>query len=81
MKFFLNYHWPSWFWPRFSGQRHRHQCHPGQAGADTEGGIPDGASNRHRLRYLLEQQDAENTLQEGEDVFQDLQQLEQWLER
>ena len=35
---------------------------------------------RHRLRYLLEQQDMENTLQEGEDVFQDLQQLEQWLE-
>ncbi len=35
---------------------------------------------RHKLRYLLEQQDAENTLQEGEDVFQDLQQLEQWLE-
>ena len=34
---------------------------------------------RHRLRYLLEQQDMENTLQEGED-FQDLQQLEQWLE-
>ena len=29
---------------------------------------------RHRLRYLLEQQDMENTLQEGEDVFQDLQQ-------
>ena len=26
----------------------------------------------HRLRYLLEKQDMENTLQEGEDVFQDL---------
>lgn len=36
---------------------------------------------RHQLRYLLERQDTENTLQEGEDVFQDLQQLEQWLEQ
>ena len=21
---FLNYHWPSWFWPRFPGQRNMH---------------------------------------------------------
>ena len=34
---------------------------------------------RHQLRYLLELQKTENTLQEGEDVFQDLQQMEQWL--
>ncbi len=36
---------------------------------------------RHQLRYLLERQKTENTLQEGEDVFQDLQQMEQWLEQ
>ena len=35
---------------------------------------------RHQLRYFLERQKTENALQEGEDVFQDLQQMEQWLE-
>ena len=36
---------------------------------------------KHHLSYLLEQQDLENTLQKGEDVFQDLQQFEQWLDQ
>jgi hypothetical protein len=36
---------------------------------------------RHKLKYLLEQQDAENKLQQSEDVFQVLQQFEQWLEQ
>ena len=35
---------------------------------------------KHRLLYLLERQETENLLQEGEDVFQDLQQLEPLLQ-
>ncbi|MGA1598777.1 MAG: hypothetical protein ACO4AU_06980, partial [bacterium] len=35
---------------------------------------------RHRLRWLLEQQEQEDTLGESDDAFQDLQTLEQWLE-